>query len=327
MGMEKDKSNTRKRNIDSVDSRTSPFPDNTSHSRNRDTIELAHSKIKTAVLNDFYHLLYDHKPHIINITQSSTSNSSEEEPVCKFCYQSNAVGDLISPCNCKGSIKYVHKECLKQWQYKKSLKYSTTCEQCFMNYKYTESKSKLMIHLITMLMFGSGVLLFNFSLNMTMESVHFVLDELMYENMDVYNRYYNYTCDDSDTYENPDQLYGGRSLPLYKPYDSYRTRLDFDTHLLMLKWLKSKLTGITYIQSSLISVAIYLMLFNTYRTNYIYSTLKYLLLGICYWRSCSMSYMVDYTTILVLIYYNRKIYGGLYGYVERMQYLITNRFR
>ena len=40
-------------------------------------------------------------------------------PRCKICFEeSNEIlGELISPCNCSGSIKYVHIPCLNKWRF------------------------------------------------------------------------------------------------------------------------------------------------------------------------------------------------------------------
>ena len=41
-------------------------------------------------------------------------NTPEEEVItCRICLQSQDLYELISPCKCAGSVKYVHKECLK----------------------------------------------------------------------------------------------------------------------------------------------------------------------------------------------------------------------
>ena len=37
----------------------------------------------------------------------------ESGDVCRFCFNG---GDLVAPCACKGSTKYVHVSCLEQWQ-------------------------------------------------------------------------------------------------------------------------------------------------------------------------------------------------------------------
>lgn len=35
---------------------------------------------------------------------------------CRICLQSDSAHNLISPCNCSGSQKYVHQSCVRQWQ-------------------------------------------------------------------------------------------------------------------------------------------------------------------------------------------------------------------
>lgn len=36
--------------------------------------------------------------------------------ICRFCLESDHVEKLISPCNCSGSQKFVHLECITRWQ-------------------------------------------------------------------------------------------------------------------------------------------------------------------------------------------------------------------
>ncbi|KAI8981915.1 hypothetical protein BDF20DRAFT_863963 [Mycotypha africana] len=36
--------------------------------------------------------------------------------VCRICLESDKVEHLISPCHCKGSIKYVHPHCMAGWR-------------------------------------------------------------------------------------------------------------------------------------------------------------------------------------------------------------------
>lgn len=64
----------------------------------------------------------------------------EDTRFCKICYSStnplNMKDDLISPCNCKGSIGFVHSVCLKMWRYRgKRIKDIRKCEQCFSLYR------------------------------------------------------------------------------------------------------------------------------------------------------------------------------------------------
>lgn len=48
-----------------------------------------------------------------------------EKPQCRYCYESN--GKLISICDCKGSVKWVHGECAKSWILTKQ---DTKCPVC-----------------------------------------------------------------------------------------------------------------------------------------------------------------------------------------------------
>ena len=48
---------------------------------------------------------------------------NESEKICKFCYESSGILETV--CECKGSNKYIHKECLYDWQLKTILNQST----------------------------------------------------------------------------------------------------------------------------------------------------------------------------------------------------------
>ena len=40
---------------------------------------------------------------------------SNEEVVCRICRSEDDGRPLFYPCKCRGSIKYVHAECLESW--------------------------------------------------------------------------------------------------------------------------------------------------------------------------------------------------------------------
>ena len=50
---------------------------------------------------------------------------------CRICYNESEEESLLSPCNCAGSIKYVHQSCLLKWL--KARK--PVCELCKYNYQ------------------------------------------------------------------------------------------------------------------------------------------------------------------------------------------------
>jgi len=71
--------------------------------------------------------------------------SSEAAPQCYICYETGGVGDpLINPCQCSGSVKYVHLSCLSRWiQPEGSSTVNTHCPVC--KARYPEKTQALMI--------------------------------------------------------------------------------------------------------------------------------------------------------------------------------------
>ena len=52
---------------------------------------------------------------------------------CRFCLGDE--GDMISPCKCRGSIKWVHSECLENW-FKNDYRNKEKCNSCKFKYEY-----------------------------------------------------------------------------------------------------------------------------------------------------------------------------------------------
>ncbi|XP_046810980.1 E3 ubiquitin-protein ligase MARCHF3 isoform X2 [Lucilia cuprina] len=61
----------------------------------------------------------------------SASLESTEFFVCRICHNSENPEKLVSPCLCKGSLSYVHIDCLERWI---SVSNCTTCELCQFQY-------------------------------------------------------------------------------------------------------------------------------------------------------------------------------------------------
>ncbi|ROI48908.1 E3 ubiquitin-protein ligase MARCH3 [Anabarilius grahami] len=40
---------------------------------------------------------------------------NSEEPFCRICHEGSSAGDLLSPCECAGSLAMVHRVCLEHW--------------------------------------------------------------------------------------------------------------------------------------------------------------------------------------------------------------------
>jgi hypothetical protein len=47
----------------------------------------------------------------------ANDNANQNEPIkeCRCCQESDDAQNMISPCHCCGSIKHIHRNCLKQW--------------------------------------------------------------------------------------------------------------------------------------------------------------------------------------------------------------------
>lgn len=88
-------------------------------------------------------------------SHDSKDSLLEEEKECKYCLINDRINNLVYPCNCYGTMKYVHPKCLSDWIQVKNDKeifdYSYTCEVCKYNiiykkkYKYGFFKTILII--------------------------------------------------------------------------------------------------------------------------------------------------------------------------------------
>eukprot|EP00483_Globobulimina_turgida_P011756 UN11778 len=44
-----------------------------------------------------------------------SKSDDDEDKLCRYCLDGKNALNLISPCDCEGTSKYVHQECLAQW--------------------------------------------------------------------------------------------------------------------------------------------------------------------------------------------------------------------
>jgi hypothetical protein len=64
------------------------------------------------------------------------------DKICRIC-RNDILDDLISPCDCKGSSKYVHRKCLDIWRtYSQNLTNFNECNVCKFKYLYENSNKK-----------------------------------------------------------------------------------------------------------------------------------------------------------------------------------------
>lgn len=62
-----------------------------------------------------------------------------EEPSCRICLEEDDEYNFVTPCNCSGTMKYVHKNCLNKWRCSViGIERYSTCGTC--KGKYTMCK-------------------------------------------------------------------------------------------------------------------------------------------------------------------------------------------
>ncbi|KAL1007505.1 hypothetical protein UPYG_G00087680 [Umbra pygmaea] len=62
---------------------------------------------------------------------SLNPSSDSEEPFCRICHEGGSVGELLSPCECSGTLAMVHRACLEHWL---TASHSSCCELCHHQY-------------------------------------------------------------------------------------------------------------------------------------------------------------------------------------------------
>lgn len=60
-------------------------------------------------------------------------NETNFHPSCRICFASNQTLMIPSPCNCSGSLGFVHKNCLQRWAI--SVRNFSSCEICHGKYE------------------------------------------------------------------------------------------------------------------------------------------------------------------------------------------------
>ena len=81
------------------------------------------------------------KPSIDVNTPSIQNNPSMDdgkvtEKICRICYE-DTENNMIEPCKCGGSIRWVHKDCLLKWIDMNSTR-NSKCDICKFSYKITK---------------------------------------------------------------------------------------------------------------------------------------------------------------------------------------------
>lgn len=109
---------------------------------------------------------------------------SNPKQTCKICFLTqnpfDNTEDLIAPCSCKGSIKYVHKTCLRLWRFKgKHIREIKKCEQCLCDYDLGDFRPHyVVVCLSTLLVMFLVMFVINTMFNAFYELFSLMIDEV-----------------------------------------------------------------------------------------------------------------------------------------------------
>ncbi|KAI5192008.1 hypothetical protein NECID01_1745 [Nematocida sp. AWRm77] len=123
---------------------------------------------------------------LVSPERAKPSGESEtEEKFCRICYSFEdpfgSCTELISPCGCKGTVKYVHKYCLRTWRFKgKMVKDIKVCEQCFCEYVVEDERkaSVVIVCVSTVSIILSFLLAINIFITSTADTLSFISQDL-----------------------------------------------------------------------------------------------------------------------------------------------------
>ncbi|XP_077988421.1 E3 ubiquitin-protein ligase MARCHF3-like [Glandiceps talaboti] len=73
------------------------------------------------------------------LSLTSFSTVLSDGPICRICHEGDKYGEeLISPCHCTGTMRYLHRGCIEHWL---ATANTTTCELCHYEFR-TRKKSQ-----------------------------------------------------------------------------------------------------------------------------------------------------------------------------------------
>jgi len=64
----------------------------------------------------------------------SSTEQGHASKTCRICLESDYPDDMIAPCRCKGSSRWVHRQCLDQWRIHETDRAFSKCTECLFEY-------------------------------------------------------------------------------------------------------------------------------------------------------------------------------------------------
>ena len=62
---------------------------------------------------------------------------------CRICLDEGVRNDFIAPCNCSGTSKWVHRDCLNKWRSAREDRAFTKCNECSFEYKFIDPSTSI----------------------------------------------------------------------------------------------------------------------------------------------------------------------------------------
>lgn len=111
---------------------------------------------------------------------------------CRYCLEEDDLENLISPCKCSGTSKYIHSECLNRWKDENiGNDFYNNCIDCKSEYQYDYIKRENLYipsnnnyKIFYFLLYGFGIVFNSYILN---------IDGIKYNNVTIYENTINFT--------------------------------------------------------------------------------------------------------------------------------------
>ncbi|KAK4816356.1 hypothetical protein QYF61_015670 [Mycteria americana] len=89
--------------------------------------------------------LPSHHPQVLRALEGRMSSPFNDRPMCRICHEGSSQEDLLSPCECTGTLGTIHRSCLEHWLSSSNTSY---CELCHFRFA-VERKPRPLVEVST----------------------------------------------------------------------------------------------------------------------------------------------------------------------------------
>ena len=75
-----------------------------------------------------------HAPSYERVERIGSSSNNSNNKICRICLEDDEPQTMIAPCKCKGSSKWVHRDCLDEWRLHEKDRAFSKCTECLFEY-------------------------------------------------------------------------------------------------------------------------------------------------------------------------------------------------